>query len=236
MFASEQGNAMPFAKWTSYSNGVQSAFIARWPGVIAPGRTSNAMIEYVDVTPTMIDIAGLPPVKKLDGQSFVPVLKGETDKHKDYVYGIQTTRGAAGFKETFGCRTVRNTQYRYILKLSPEVPFNVGITKQETFMSWEEKGKTDSRAKMLADKYIHRPAEELYDDINDPYEQQNLADDPKFVEVKAQLKKKLHEWMDEQGDKGQQTEIEAFDHLLRNLNAAAKGKRGNNAKAERDEE
>jgi N-sulfoglucosamine sulfohydrolase len=53
MFASEQGHSWPFAKWTLYSEGLQSALIARWPGRIEAGTTTNAMVEYVDFTPTM---------------------------------------------------------------------------------------------------------------------------------------------------------------------------------------
>ncbi len=45
---SEQGNSMPFAKWTCYDNGLQSAMIVRWPGKVKPGSVSTAMVEYVE--------------------------------------------------------------------------------------------------------------------------------------------------------------------------------------------
>jgi N-sulfoglucosamine sulfohydrolase len=54
---SEQGSSFPFAKWTCYDSGLQSAMIARWPGKIAAGVTSEAMVEYVDVLPTFLDAA-----------------------------------------------------------------------------------------------------------------------------------------------------------------------------------
>ena len=44
VFVSEQGIAMPFAKWTCYESGFQSAFLARWPGKIKPGTVTDAMI------------------------------------------------------------------------------------------------------------------------------------------------------------------------------------------------
>ncbi len=58
MVTSEQGNSMPFAKWTLYDSGLQTALIARWPGKIAAGAVTGAMVEYVDLVPTFVDAAG----------------------------------------------------------------------------------------------------------------------------------------------------------------------------------
>jgi uncharacterized sulfatase len=102
IFAGEQGNAFPFAKWTCYDSGLKSAFIARWPGVTAPGSVSEALVEYVDVTPTLIDVAGGAPREGLDGQSFLPVRRGDTGHLKDFVYGFQTTRGITNGSEHYG--------------------------------------------------------------------------------------------------------------------------------------
>jgi uncharacterized sulfatase len=46
IFASEQGNSFPFAKWTCYDVGVHSALIAKWPGTITAGSVSDAIVEY----------------------------------------------------------------------------------------------------------------------------------------------------------------------------------------------
>ena len=78
IFLSEQGNSLPFAKWTCYEAGVQSAFIARWPGKIKSGSVSDALLEYSDVVPTFIDVAGGSPPPDLDGKSLLPVLLDKT--------------------------------------------------------------------------------------------------------------------------------------------------------------
>lgn len=216
-FTSEQGNSFPFAKWTCYGNGLQTAFLVRWNGKIRPGSVSDAMIEYVDVTPTFIEIAGLNVPKELDGKSFLPVLTGAKNTHKKYVYGIQTTRGIGDGSEYYGIRTVRSESYRYILNLTPEATFQNALTesKSKVFKSWIAKAAIDSMAKNLAYKYQHRPAEELYDLKSDPYEMFNIANDSRFVSVKNELKDKLMKWMEQQGDKGQQTEMEALEHMTK---------------------
>ena len=50
IFTSEQGYSFPFAKWTCYDEGLQTGFVIRWPGVVKPGTTTDAMCEYVDMT------------------------------------------------------------------------------------------------------------------------------------------------------------------------------------------
>ena len=93
MYTSEQGSGFPFAKWTCYEAGLHVGLVARWPGVITPGSVADAMVHYVDVTPTCIEAAGGELASGLDGRSFLPVLRGETDRHRDVVYGVHTTRG-----------------------------------------------------------------------------------------------------------------------------------------------
>lgn len=214
---SEQGSSFPFAKWTCYDSGLQSALIARWPGRIAKGTTSDAMVEYVDVLPTFLDAAGSKPPAVLDGRSFLPVLTGQETKHKDFVFGIMTTRGIINGSEHFGIRSVRSRKYKYIVNLTPEVAFRNACVKSASFVSWKAKAESgDAAAAEIVRRYQHRPAEELYDVTTDTLEWKNLADDPKLAEVKAELKNQLAKWMTAQGDKGAQTEMEAKEHQGRN--------------------
>ncbi len=215
---SEQGSAFPFGKWTCYDTGLQSAFIARWPGRIKPGTVSDAMIEYLDVLPTYIEAAGGTPPAVLDGKSLLPVLFGKKNEHKQYVFGEMTTRGIINAPKHFGIRSIRSRKYKYVWNFTPEVKFTNACTKSSIFESWREKAKTDSDAAEKVRRYQHRPEEELYDIIKDPYEWNNLADDPEYAEVKIRLRNRLLEWMRAVGDKGQQTELEAPQHLARNRN------------------
>ena len=57
-----------------------------------------------------------------------------------------------------------------------------------------------------------RPKEELYDIRNDPYEINNLADDPAYLEKLKELRGRLATWLEETDDKGRQAEsAEMFD-------------------------
>ncbi|MCK4957960.1 MAG: sulfatase-like hydrolase/transferase, partial [Planctomycetes bacterium] len=214
---SEQGSSFPFAKWTCYDSGLQSAFIARWPKKIRPGSVSDAMIEYLDVLPTYIEAAGGTPPQKLDGKSLLPVLLGKKTRHKDYVYGEMTTRGINNGSDYFGIRSIRSKQFKYVWNFTPEEQFQNAATRGVMWDSWVAKAAGDPDAAERVYRYQNRPGEELYDITTDQYEWTNLADNPEYAEIKADLRQRLLDWMEEMGDEGQQTELEALEHLAKNM-------------------
>jgi arylsulfatase A-like enzyme len=59
-----------------YEGGTRTPFIARWPGKIQPGKTSDVLTSFVDFLPTAADLAGVPAPKGVDGHSIVPTLLG----------------------------------------------------------------------------------------------------------------------------------------------------------------
>ena len=209
---SEQGSSFPFGKWTCYDTGLQSAFIARWPGKIKPGTVNDALIEYVDVLPTYVEAAGgrIPAV--LDGKSLLPALLEGRKEHKKYVFGEMTTRGIINGSDHFGIRSIRSRDFKYIWNFTPEVEFRNACTESGIFQSWQAKAANDPDAAEKVRRYQHRAGEELYDVANDPYEWNNLANDPRYAEVKQELRAQLRQWMKAMGDKGQQTELEAREH------------------------
>lgn len=219
IFASEQGSQFPFAKFTCYNNGLQSGLIVRWPGKIKAGSTTNAMVEYVDIAPTMIDIAGGSIPQAMEGESFVKVMTEGVQEHKEYSYGIQTTRGIQKGSDLYAIRTIQDKKYHYIRNLNHDQLFESLSTQpnSKVYKSWREAAEKDPSLKQLTDKYQKRPFEELYNKENDPYELHNLANDPKCIEIKKKLSKKLDEFMLQQGDKGIETEREAFDHVTEHM-------------------
>ena len=210
MVVSEQGNAFPFAKWTCYDHGLQSAMIVRWPGKVKAGSVTDAMVEYVDVTPTFIDAAGGQPVAPVDGRSFLPVLLGRTDRHKEQVFGIMTTRGIINGTDAYAIRSVREERYKLILNLNHKSKFTNACTKMPLFQSMVAKAAAgDATAKRLVNAYHHRPAMELYDLQKDPLEMNNIAGQSGSEAHIKRLRGKLEAWMTEQGDKGVETELKA---------------------------
>ncbi len=214
IFLTEQGSHLPHSKWTSYDTGVRSGAIFRWPGVIAGGEKSDAIIQYVDIVPTLIDaIGGDPEEHDFDGNSFLRVLKGNQTQHNDYAFSVQTSKGIYNGPEAYGIRSIRSKNFRLIWNVNHENEFSNLVTGgYGPFESWELKAEEGNPfAQKRVQMYKNRPEFELYDLRKDPFELHNVADDPAYDSVRQSLKKKLDHWMDQQGDKGAETEMNALE-------------------------
>lgn len=88
IFTTDNGTARAGLKNSPTEAGARAPFIASWPGVIPEGVETRAMISFLDVLPTFLDAAGLPVPNslELDGWSFLPVLRGDSDEHRDFIY------------------------------------------------------------------------------------------------------------------------------------------------------
>ncbi|UCG47748.1 MAG: sulfatase [Phycisphaerales bacterium] len=209
LFTSEQGAQFPGCKWTNWDTGLHTALIARWPGRIAPGKRTGALVQYCDVLPTLVDAAGgEAAAHDYDGTSFLPVLLGKTPTHRRFVYGMHNNipEGPA-----YPVRTVSDGQYRYIRNLRPDEIYiekhlmgwaGRGELNNPYWATWVRDAWNDPRTYNLVKRYMHRPAEQLYHTAEDPYELNNLADDPGAAGIKARLSAELDRWMKQQGDPG----------------------------------
>lgn len=206
IFTSEQGSQFPGNKWTNWNTGVHTGLVVRWPGVVEQGGRTQALAQYVDIVPTLLEaVGGSVETDRFDGKSFLPVLKGETDKHRDYAYFMHNNVPEG---PSYPIRGVTDGTYHYIHNLKPD---NMYIekhlmakanTKHNYWLSWIINSTTDSQTYELTQRYLQRPEEQLYNTQKDPYNMRNLAKDPRMVPVKERLSTALNDWMLRQGDPG----------------------------------
>ena len=215
IFLSEQGNSFPFAKWTCYSQGLHSGMVIKYPKIINSGTSSDALVEYVDVIPTLLDIAEIKyKSKDFDGKSFAKILNGKQAEHKKYTYGLLSSTGVNSGPQFYGTRSIADKKYRFILNLNSEVEyFNPATSGAIWSQAKESANNGDDFAKSYVSRYTKRPMYELYDTENDPFEMNNLAYDSKYSKVVNKMKSELKKWMKNQGDKGIKTEEYAVQRL-----------------------
>jgi iduronate 2-sulfatase len=100
-----------WCKHTNYEQATRIPLIVSAPGVTKPGaRAPNALVETVDLYPTLAELAGLPAPKvpqKIEGRSFVPALRDPKIGARNYLFHVYP-RG-----ERLG-RAVRTARYRLV--------------------------------------------------------------------------------------------------------------------------
>jgi uncharacterized sulfatase len=177
-------------KFTVKDIGLKVPFVVRWPKVIKAGTTSNQLIHYTDVLPTFMQVAGGKVPENIDGNSFLPILKGKDVAVNKYVYGVRTNQNILN-SEIFPSRMIRDKRYKYIRNFNSLEVVEQNLTGKPNVDYFINRG---------ANKFKNEPIEELYDLENDPFEQYNLANNPKFKLMKKQLSIDMFTWMKAQGD------------------------------------
>lgn len=207
VMTSDHGAQFPFGKWNCYDAGIRVPLLVSWPGTIARGSRSEAMVSWVDILPTLVELAGGKPPADLDGQSFAAVLRGQKTAHRDRIF---TTHSADGNMNVYPIRSVRTRDWKLILNLKPEFQYTTHIDLAPRgdkpgywggyWDSWVRAAETNADAATKVNRYHRRPAVELYDLRHDPHELNNLAADPAQSGRVQALRADLEEWMLAQGD------------------------------------
>jgi uncharacterized sulfatase len=204
LFSGDNGAQWPFGKWNLYEAGVCVPLIVVWPGMVQAGSHTDAMVQWTDFLPTLLEAAGGKSPADIDGRSFLRVLRGETNAHRARIF---TTHSNDNRFNVYPSRAVRDERWKYIRNLHPEFAFTTHIDlvagdlgQRAFFSTWEAAAKTNRQAAAILKRYHARPAEELYDLVKDPQEQQNLASDPQCAGQLAGLRVELDAWLQAQGD------------------------------------
>jgi N-sulfoglucosamine sulfohydrolase len=221
VFISDHGMAMPGAKTTVYEGGLRSPCIVRNPYNPRRNITSNVMVSWVDIAPTILDFAGaldrqsgqirrslLDPQGRSDGddqagvrtepgalhgRSFVSVLDQEDAEGWDKVFASHTFHEIQMY---YPMRAIRTRKYKLIWNIAHPLPFPFAsdLWAAPTWQAQYRMGPHAPYGMRTVDSYIHRPVFELYDVINDPHEGKNLAEDAAYADVLAKMQSELRDF------------------------------------------
>ncbi len=207
-FTSDHGAQWPFAKWNLYEAGTRVPLIVKWSGKVAAGSKSQALVSWIDIFPTLTDLAGGQLKADIDGKSFSGVLTQAKKQHRDKVFTTHTGDGVtANAANSYPMRAVVTERFKYIRNMHPEFLYtnhltrNVHIDHNKHWPEWMAKAKSDAEASATVRAYLARPAEELYDLEKDPFEQHNLAQDPAYGSILLTLRQDLHQLMQQSQDR-----------------------------------
>ena len=182
MLKSDHGIPVPFAKTNVWRHSTLTPWIVRWPGTVKPGthETEHA-VAGVDLAPTILEALGLPPMKGMDGRSFLPVLRGKKQKGREFVYTHINTIASG---RSYAMRSLQGKRYGLIWN-----GWHDGETtfKNESMsgLTWKAMAKAAQNDPALAKRvkhYLYRVPFEFYDYGTDPDALNNLIDDEEHAE------------------------------------------------------
>ncbi|KAK2149046.1 hypothetical protein LSH36_471g06066 [Paralvinella palmiformis] len=174
------------AQWTKHTNfeqGVHTPIMLHVPKVTESRIDSRSLSELLDVYPTLVEAAGLPPMPKCprnssgievctEGVSLLPLIRDP---------GLELREAAFSQHRRLGLQmgyTMRTDRYRY--------------TEWVHYLrTWNANEKWDYGIHWDSPRGV-----ELYDHRMDPEENVNRANDPKYSTVRRTLSDKLHEYFD----------------------------------------
>ena len=229
LHTSDHGAQWPFAKWNLLEEGVRTPMVAVWPGRIAAGTRNDAVVSWLDILPTLVDVAGGTPPRStlgsedglvawgergpiedgvLDGRSLLPVFRGEVAGHRR---GIVTQHAGDRSYNVFPTRAVRVGRYKLIRNLHPDWLFTSHVTEvagggRDTTLywpSWETAARSNTEAAGIVERSLRRPPEQLFDLEADPLELDNLLEGdltPEQTAAAEDLRTQLAAWRARYGD------------------------------------
>ena len=215
IYLSDNGRPFPAAKDNLYADGIRLPLIVRAPGAGATGRRNRAMVSWIDITPTILDWAGVAPPSgyrhlPLPGRSILPILAQDDPQGWDEVFA---THSFHEINQYYPVRSLRTRGYSYFVNLEPKLEVQVASDVAMS-PSWQAIVSTPGTqlGKRTLDAFRHRPMEELYDLEADPGEVVNLAADPAHTVALADMRGRLDAWRTATHDPWQKGITDPFGH------------------------
>lgn len=204
-FWSDHGFGLPRYKRWIYSSGLEVALIVRVPpeyrhlAGLLPGSETSELVTLVDLAPTVLSLAGIDTPDYMEGIPFL----GEFRKGPRTHFVAHRDRADDVYDMA---RAVRTEQFMYIRNYMPHLPY----IQDALIFGGHKRSYAElhrARAEGLLPKHAEamfrpRPVEELFDVKADPYELNNLANNPGFRFVLEEMRSLLNKWILETRDTG----------------------------------
>lgn len=178
-FLSDNGTPMPNAKTTLYDTGIRLPLLVKAPNQKVTGKIENAMVSWVDITPTVLDYVGINPKEyDFNGRSFKSVLEGQPEHSFDRVFASHTFHEITMY---YPMRMIRTKRFKLIWNIAHKLHYPTGdnVYYSSTVSAIRTRNIEYLGNRKLVD-YQHRPKFEFYDLAQDPHEVHNQIDNPKY--------------------------------------------------------
>ncbi|XCF05481.1 sulfatase [Tamlana crocina] len=209
-FYGDHGGPLPREKRLIYDSGLNTPMIIRFPNKLKAGTKDEQLISFVDFAPTLLSIIGEAPKPYMQGQAFLGKHKAE---ERQYIHAAADRFD--GFTDAI--RAVRDSRFKYIRNYRPEQGYYLPVEYREKIPTMQEllRLKAEGKLNDIQMQWFReqKPKVELFDCAVDPYELNNLADQPEYQEKLDELSAEMDRWMSEIGDEPNLDEAKLVEKL-----------------------
>ncbi len=205
IFMGDNGEALLRGKGTLATRGTHVPLIVRWPGKVKAGSVSDALVSGVDLSATIIDVAGLNAASGMTGVSFIDELQGKPFRGRDYVFAERGWHfGPITQTDGFDLsRSITTDRYLYLYNAIPERRYSpVDMGKNPVWIAMQQLHEQGELSALHERLYFHlpRPIFELYDLEKDPFQLKNLAGTKAIEAIETELRVEMDKWMIRESD------------------------------------
>lgn len=193
LFVADHGMPFPFAKATCYDHGIRTPVVLCYPGMGAP-RRHDILASNLDILPTLLDLLNVKPPANLDGQSWLPGLKGERWSERPFVMSYVDYVSSGWL---YPSRTLQDKRYAFHFTAWANGKTRLRIESMWglTYPAMAKAAETDARIAARVDQYVRGYPLALYDLQADPGQRINLIDDPAHRASAERMKQLMLEEM-----------------------------------------
>lgn len=214
---SDNGWQMPRGLANLYEFGTKIPLIITMPGRFRGGRVVEDFVSLNDLAPTFLELAGIPVPNEMTAKSLVNLLSsnksGKIEEERDFMV---TARERHAFVRAggvgYGGRSIITKDFLYIRNYEPEqwpagdpplygdVDAHMLHYPSPTKVFMLKNKDQEGVEKLFNLAFGKRPAEELYDLRNDPYQMENVAEKADYNQTKDMLSEKLNTYLKSTND------------------------------------
>ena len=198
-YYADHGGVLPRSKGYIYESGLNVPLVVRVPekfkklSPFKAGSRTSTFVEFVDLVPTVLSLAGIEIPRSIDGKPFLGKKLKKTKLEKQNI----TFGYADRFDEKYDLvRSVRVGKYKYIRNYQPfnvDGLYNFYRYKMLAYKEWYKLFQDGKLNDVQSQFFKPRAPEALYNIDEDPHEIKNLAKDKNYIEILLDLRTKLND-------------------------------------------
>lgn len=202
----DHGGVLPGSKGYLYETGLHVPLVVHVPEKykhlvkMKIGSVFNGFVNFIDLAPTVLNLAGIKIPEGLDGKPFM----GTTTDILELNERDETFSYADRFDEKYDqVRALRKGKFKYIRSYQPynnDGLMNNYRYKQLAYQEWQSLYEEGELNKVQSAFFEDREPEMLFDIETDPYETKNLIGNPEYSKISKDMRQRLNSWVKEMPD------------------------------------